>query len=413
MRILHTADWHLGKRLERFGRLPEQEEVMSEIVQLAEEHQVDAVLIAGDLFDQYNPANDASELFYKTLQALTKHGQRPVIAIAGNHDSPERIQAPDPLARASGILLCGLPNTQMPSFSLPNGTKMSKSAPGFVEISMPGHDFPLRILLTPYANEFRLRTFLGLGDTEQELRQHLRDHWQELAAEYCDDKGVNVLMTHLFMIKRGGPVPEEPADEKPILHVGGAQPVFTEDIPAQIQYTALGHLHRHQQMGGAAGPAWYSSSPLAYSFAEVDQQKYINIIDLEPGKEAVVQGIPLKAGKRLLRYKADSIDSALKWLEENQEAWVELTLVTDDYLRAEDKARLTQTHSGIVSIIPELSKKAKEAEAENRARADLSKGMQELFTDYFKFRNEGQEPNEDIMDLLKEVLAQSGKEDEA
>lgn len=412
MRILHTADWHLGKRLERFSRLPEQEEVMAEIVALADEHAVDAVLIAGDLFDQYNPANEASELFYKTLQALTKHGQRPVIAIAGNHDSPERIQAPDPLARASGILLCGLPNTQMPTFSLPNGTQMTKSAPGFVEIAITGQEAPLRLLLTPYANEFRLRTFLGLGDTEQELRQHFREHWEAIATEHCDDKGINILMTHLFMVKRGGPMPEEPEDEKPILHVGGAQPVFTEDIPQQVQYTALGHLHRHQQMGGAAGPAWYSSSPLAYSFAEADQQKYINIIDLEPGKEASVQGIPLQSGKRLLRHKATSIDNALDWLDQNQEAWVELTLVTDDYLRAEDKARLMQSHSGIVSIIPELSKKAKEQEAENRARADLSKGMQDLFTDYFKHKHEGQEPNEEIMDLLKEVLASSGKEDE-
>ena len=88
MKILHTADWHLGKRLNEFSRIEEQREVLEEICRIAEEQQVDAVLVAGDLYDTFNPPNEAIELFYKSLHRLAAGGKRAVIGIAGNHDSP-------------------------------------------------------------------------------------------------------------------------------------------------------------------------------------------------------------------------------------------------------------------------------------------------------------------------------------
>src|SRR5690554_7320792 len=103
MRLLHTGDWHLGKRLDDYSRLEEQQAVLEELIGLAEIHDVDAVLVAGDLFDTFNPPAEAVELFYKSLKKLSGDGRRPVIAIAGNHDSPDRIEAPDPLARECGI----------------------------------------------------------------------------------------------------------------------------------------------------------------------------------------------------------------------------------------------------------------------------------------------------------------------
>ena len=118
MKILHTADWHLGKRLDRFSRLEEQVLVMNEIVEIADEQKVDMVLIAGDLFDNFNPSVEATELFYKTLKQLSLNGKRPVIAISGNHDSPNFIDAPNPLARECGIILIGHPNTKINHFEL-------------------------------------------------------------------------------------------------------------------------------------------------------------------------------------------------------------------------------------------------------------------------------------------------------
>jgi exonuclease SbcD len=104
MKILHTADWHLGKRLDSFSRIDEQVLVMNEIVDIADRENVDLVIIVGDLFDAFNPGVEAIELFYRTIKRLTKNGIRPVLAIAGNHDSPYLIDALDPLARASGII---------------------------------------------------------------------------------------------------------------------------------------------------------------------------------------------------------------------------------------------------------------------------------------------------------------------
>ena len=102
--------------------------------------------------------------------------------------------------------------------------------------------------MTPYANETRLRSYFGMISLDDELRQHLHQHWAALADTYMDEQGVNLLMAHLFVMKRGGEQPEESDDERSILQVGGASVVYTDMIPPQIQYTALGHLHRYQQM---------------------------------------------------------------------------------------------------------------------------------------------------------------------
>ncbi len=121
MKLLHTSDWHLGKYLNNFSRHAEQQEVLEEICEIAEREKVNAILIAGDLFDTYNPPTESVELFYRILKRLSANGTRAVIAIAGNHDSPERIEAPDPLARECGIIFAGYPNSLVSTFTLESG----------------------------------------------------------------------------------------------------------------------------------------------------------------------------------------------------------------------------------------------------------------------------------------------------
>ena len=104
LKILHTADWHLGKRLQEYTRIAEQKLVLDEICQVADQEEVDLVLLAGDIFDAFNPSHESVELLYKTLRRLSKNGMRPVVAISGNHDSTQFVEAPDPLARELGIL---------------------------------------------------------------------------------------------------------------------------------------------------------------------------------------------------------------------------------------------------------------------------------------------------------------------
>ena len=405
MKLLHTSDWHLGKRLEDFSRIEEQQAVLQEICEIAEREQVDAVLVAGDLFDTFNPPTEAVDLFYRTLKRLTNNGRRPVIAIAGNHDSPDRIEAPDPLARECGIIFAGYPNSVVPLFELESGLKVIESEEGFIEIGLPGIEAQLRLLLTPYANEFRLKTYLGHENSEEELRTVLQERWQELATKYCDNRGINMLVNHLFVMKKGGVMPEEPVDEKPILHVGGAQVIFSANIPNQIQYTAVGHLHRMHRVDSSPCPVYYSGSPISYSFAEANQKKYVLLVDAEPGKVANVREIELIQGKKLLRKRAEGIDEAVLWLNENQDCLVELTMVTDTYLTARERKQLSAAHNGIVTIIPEV-KNAAESFTGNKRSIDLTRSMEELFTDYFR-HEKGQEPNAEVMKLFTEILAEN------
>ena len=403
MKLLHTADWHLGKRLDKFSRLEEQKAVLTEICEIADHENVDAVIVAGDLFDTFNPAAESVDLFYKTLKRLSKDGRRAVIAIAGNHDSPDRIEAPDPLARECGIIFAGYPNTAVALFSLETGLAVTKSAEGFIELKLPAINDPLRLLLTPYANEYRLKTYFGHENSEEKLRELLSAKWADLASQYCDENGVNILVAHFFMMPEGGEMYDEPEGEKPILHVGGAQEIYTKNVPQQIQYVALGHLHENQIMDDQTCPVVYSGSPLAFSFNEADQNKFVVVIEAEPGKAVIHRAVKLQKGRRLLRQRFEVIAEAVQWLQAHPDTLVELTIATETYLTSQERKQLLEAHDG-VKIIPEI-RNVDVLEDGNSRSIDLTRNIEDLFIDYFETRH-GQKPNQRLLDLFKEVLSE-------
>ena len=402
MKILHTADWHLGKKLDRFSRIEEQRAVMGEIVQIADAQKVDVVIIAGDLFDNFTPNTDAIELFYKTVKQLSLGGRRPVVAISGNHDAPKLIDAPDPLARECGIFLIGQPFALVTPIETQD-FKIAHSSAGFIELQLASFPYPLRIIHTAYANEPRLREELE-GDKQLAINQFLSDKWQALAQEYCDSKGVNILTAHLFMNPKNGELLEEPEGERPI-RIGNADMIYTNAIPLQMQYTALGHLHGFKNIGSEEKPIVYASSPLCYSFSEAGEQKYVAIIEAEPNKAVHLSKIPLTQGKPLVRKQFASIEAATSWLKENPNTWVELTLELKEYLRAEDRKRLYNTHEGIIFLIPKLL-----LDTEHNPSAELSlqdinfENITPLFESYFKYKNGGIAPNQEILNLFNEAI---------
>ncbi|KGE13277.1 metallophosphoesterase family protein [Sphingobacterium deserti] len=400
MKILHTADWHLGKRLDYFSRLEEQREVLDEICDKADEEEVDVIIIAGDLFDTFNPPVEAVELLYKTLRKLCKNGARPVIAIAGNHDSADRIDAPDVLARECGIIFIGFPKAKIPVFDIQHGYAISRSDYGFIEILLPKFNYPLRIIHTAFANELRLKQYLGSDNKEQMLNEVLHNHWQQLAGMYCDEQGVNILTAHLYMLKRGGTILEEPEGEKPI-KVGNADLIYADGIPGSIQYTALGHLHRFQEIGGHLAPVVYPSSPLPYSFSEAEQEKGVAIVDAQPQQPVTYRKSVLRSGRKLYRKRFSSIDEAVAWLNANPYTLVELTLISNKFISSADLKRIHEAHDGIIHIIPVV--KSEEMTTEKVQSINLDQDVDALFQDYFHYRL-GQEPNSEIMDLLNEVI---------
>lgn len=400
MRILHTADWHLGKKLDFYNRYEEQVEVLKEITQIARSEKVDMVLIAGDLFDSFNPPIEAVELFYKTLKDLSDNGKCAVIAIAGNHDSPNRISAPDPLARNSGIILIGHPKSTVRKIEIENSFSILHSDEGFLELSFPHIDFPVRLIHTAYANESRLKQFLDIDQKETALNEALMEHWQDLANRYCDADGVNLLMTHLYMLQKNSPGPEEPDGEKP-LRLGNADLIYSHAVPKEIQYAALGHIHSYIPLGSEDQKINYSGSPLPYSFSEGERKKQVLILDVFPGQKAQVQRRELKSGKILTRQRFSSIEKALEWLLENPDTLVELSIESDEYLSAQDISTLRKAHEGIIHLIPIV--KNKNNRVENEREVNLNDSIENLFEDYFESKT-GQKPNAEIMDLFKELL---------
>lgn len=406
LKILHTADWHLGKRLQEYTRIAEQKLVLDEICQVADQEEVDLVLLAGDIFDAFNPSHESVELLYKTLRRLSKNGMRPVIAISGNHDSTQFVEAPDPLARELGILFYSRYDSIIPCGTLEGGLEITKSDTGFMELRLPKHDFPIRILLAPYANEVSLRTYLGEENREEAFRELLAQNWKTLADRYCDVKGVNLFMGHFFFMEEGSTIPPdaEPESERPILHVGGTQSLFTQQLPHQIQYAALGHLHRYQTVSNAPCPVVYSSSPLAYSFSEADQEKNVVLIHAQPGQPVKYHPIALKQGRPLYRVSFDNLPDTLNWLENHPYCFVEVTYQTDDSIDAATRKAILKAHDGIVNLIPQLRHGAAgQPQAELRAE-DLSRDMETLFR-LFYTSEKGQEPNAYLVDLFKEVLS--------
>lgn len=401
MKILHTADWHLGKKLDYITRLDEQKEVLQEICEIADKQNVDLVLVAGDLFDTFNPPVDATDLLYQTLKRLTANGKRPVIAIAGNHDSPDRIDSPDPLARACGIIFIGYPHAEVRPLAMDSAFQITQTDKGFLEIQFQHIPYPIRVLTTAYANELRLKQFLGIENKGEQLNEVLQKSWQDLADKYCDTNGVNLLTAHLYLMQRGGEILEEPEGEKPI-KIGNADIVYSDAIPSQIQYTALGHLHRYQYIKGHQNPVVYSSSPLSYSFAEAGQEKKVVIVDVEPNEQAQIKAISLHSGKQLCRKTFDNIDDAVSWLHAHPYTLVELTIVSDSFMSSADLKRIHEAHGGIVHIIPVV--RNIRLSTDNTEQIKLNQDIHSLFGDYFRSKH-GQDPNDEIKDLFKEVLA--------
>jgi exonuclease SbcD len=404
IRILHTSDWHLGKRLERFSRHDEQVELLQEICEIVEREHVDLILVAGDLFDAFNPPAESLELFYRSLKKLSQEGARPVIAIAGNHDMPERIEAPDPLARECGIIFAGFPESTVAPFTLENRFSLTRSEPGFIELQLPQNP-PVRLMVTPYASEMRLKRALNPLSAEEELRDILKQHWDQLAQKHFDRSGVNLMVAHLLFMNEGDDIPEEPDDERPINHIGGAQAIYTSSLPSDLQYVALGHLHRKQVICNSPCPVVYSGSPLPYSFSEAGQEKFVVCIDLEPGKPAEIRNIPLTSGKQLERKRFETMQEAETWLIAHPDALVEMTLVSDTYLSGEDRRHLADIHKGIITIIPEIRDAAIHGEEGAEPVIPGQVNLPELFEKYFVARK-GQQPDQDIRELLKEIISE-------
>ena len=245
MRILHTADWHLGKNLEGQSRMDEQEMFLKDFVNIVEENNIDLIIIAGDVYDSPNPPARAEKMFYDTLKQLSRDGERITIVISGNHDSPERLVAAGPLARDHGIIMVGTPKTVIPCGEY-GRNKVIESGEGFIEIEINGERSV--ILTVPYPSERRLNEVIynSMDDDEEKAKSYsdrIFELFNNLKVHYKEDT-INLAVSHLFAMGS-----EEGGSERSI-QLGGSYIVDGSCFPDEAQYIALGHVHKPQIVPG-------------------------------------------------------------------------------------------------------------------------------------------------------------------
>lgn len=281
MRFLHTSDWHVGKTLKGRSRLDEQREVLREIVGIARAEQVDAVLVAGDLYDSAAPGAAAQQLVVGALLALADTGAR-VIAIAGNHDHAASLDAYRPLAEHAGITLVG--------------AVRPADRGGVVRFEARSTGEPVNVAVLPFVSQrYAVRAAELVAHTPAEnaasYDQLVRDVLGTLTTAFTDD-AVNLVMAHLTVTGGAFGGGERAAQSIFEYHVPAT--VF----PAEAHYVALGHLHRRQSLP-APCPVHYCGAPLAVDFGEQDNACVVCLVEAAPGVPAKVRDVPINAGRRL------------------------------------------------------------------------------------------------------------------
>lgn len=401
MRILHTADWHIGKLLEGKSRLEEQRIVLEQFVTIADTTDADVICIAGDVFDNGHPSAKAEMLLYHILKELSKQGQRLVILIAGNHDQPSRLEAIAPLAKEHGIIIYGTPRTKISSGRYGN-FEIESLDEGVFSFSCKGEKAIFACV--PYVSEKTLNEVLYQEEDSDEKRaadyaEKIRALFQKRAFWYEKDT-INVLISHVFTLgcKKDG--------SEQGLMLGNSYLLPPEVFPEKAQYVALGHVHRPQKVIGSHGRIRYSGSPLPYRLQETVIAKQCSLVTLHPHKDVVVQEFYFDNPKPIEKWICKNYEEALKKCEENRDrsCYVYLQIYTDTYIREEQLKELKSYKEDILEVIPIFP----ETEQKRTETIFTEKTFQELFLDYYQ-EKKGVLPEEEILETLQEILK---KEDE-
>lgn len=327
MRLLHTSDLHIGKTVNDFSMLEDQREILSQILFLTRENQVDGIILAGDIYDRAVPAGDAVLVFNDFLTALAREGIA-VYMISGNHDSPERISYGEELLREQGIMIAGVYHNEITVIR-------TKDAYGDVDI-----------LLLPFIRP----SVEDAGTSEEAVVKALGKYWEKeetsraerAAGQNRQDIKRRILVTHFFVTDAG----KEPvlSDSETTIHVGGIDNVDASVFEG-IDYTALGHIHRPQQIGSRQ--VYYAGSPLSYSFSEAGQKKKVLLVELKEKGNCQVTELPLMPLREMRRIEG-SMEELLRQGEVDQKR--------EDYVQAvlTDQKELVDPMGVLRSVYPNL-----------------------------------------------------------
>jgi exonuclease SbcD len=385
MRILHTADWHVGKTLRRRQRLDEIDAALGEVAALAADEDVDLTLVCGDVFDQLAPSAEAERLVYRTLVELARGG-RSVLVIPGNHDNAKRFGAIEHLTAAAGIEI--VPEVRRPD------------AGGVLEFRSRDGAEVAEVAALPWVPEKALFGAEQMMDLQEAPHQAYAEIMGDLLSRLCarfTPGRIHLLAGHVFVggAKVGGGERE--------LTVGDLFAIPAQALPVTPQYIALGHVHRPQEVPASGVPARYAGSLIQLDFGEREQQKSVVVLDAAPGRPVKARTVPLKSGRPLLdvagtleELKATSIDP---------DAWLRVTLECDGPTPglADDVRAILP---GALEVRLDYERAAGEREPGELRRLS----PRELFGRYHRYRH-GAPATEATLelfdDLLKEVTGEA------
>jgi DNA repair protein SbcD/Mre11 len=297
MKILHTADWHLGHQLHGHERRFEHDAFLDWLAETIKSRQIDALLVAGDLFDTANPPASAWQQLYRFLARLRAEMPRlNMVLIGGNHDSPSKLDAPHELLRAFDLHLVG---------------SISRGDDGVLEtdrLLVPLQDKEGRVAAwcatVPFLRSSDLRVE-QLAEGQDRLIEGVRQVYERVLGEgraRCESGQALIAMGHAYLA--AGQLSE--LSERRVL--GGNQHALPADIFAGADYTALGHLHLAQS---PAPGVHYSGSPLPLSLAEANYNHQVLEVTFEGGKLTALERIPVPCAVQMIRLPESSLDEAL------------------------------------------------------------------------------------------------------
>lgn len=354
MKLLHLSDLHLGKRVNGFSMLEDQRVILTQIVDLAEEEKVDAVLLAGDLYDKPVPPAEAVTLLDRFLTRLSGGGI-PVFAISGNHDSPERLAFATRLLAGEGIHLTAQYQGPQPPFLLQDE---------YGDVA---------IYALPYLKPALVRHWNPEADiaSYEEAVSYALGQWA------VDKTRRNVLLAHQFVT--GGVTCE--SEER---SVGGV-----DQIPAHLfaafDYVALGHLHGPQSVGRPT--LRYSGSPLKYSFSECGHEKSVTLVTLREKGQVEIQALPLTPRRDLreIRGAYEEVTAKSFYQGTNREDYLHVIL-TDEEDVPEAMGKLRTIYPNLMKLSYDNRRTQGVAEVTGAERPE-EKTPLELFQDFYRLQN--------------------------